>query len=369
MSSSCLSGGGRTYRLELEIVKSPSTSTRTSHTSSPSSTLSESSNSPLALSTRKPRTPRKRPNQTYDEAAALLSTVYPNIFSNKHLTKPSKFTKPRDSLLLDEPPELFLPFRVFDNSGFPLHQPVPQRPNFSNEPKVANFSGFSDRSCQTSSGEVDSQSNSMELCDEYGDNFDAESILDEEIEEGIDSIMGNLSVGNEMVDGGTGFSSIVATPGYGVGQMNPTWYGNPIGRTSGVRAFRKANEATWWNFPIVDMLQISPRLSFKTPNSTSKLSSANSEAKLKSNSKPKSSSGEKKKKKIVEKPSVELKISDSAKEKENPVPAPTSGLLLKLNYEQVLNAWSDRGLPFSDDVLGSVGNDVSVCLSSLPGQF
>uniref|UniRef100_A0A0V0H243 Putative ovule protein n=1 Tax=Solanum chacoense TaxID=4108 RepID=A0A0V0H243_SOLCH len=77
--SSCLAGGGRAaYKLDLEIIKSPSTSW-TSQSSSPSSTLSESSNSPIAISTRKPRTPRKRPNQTYNEAAALLSTVYPKI--------------------------------------------------------------------------------------------------------------------------------------------------------------------------------------------------------------------------------------------------------------------------------------------------
>ncbi|KAI5584207.1 hypothetical protein BDE02_06G065000 [Populus trichocarpa] len=141
MSSPCISGGGRTYGFDLEIVKSSSTSsTRTSHTSSPSSTISESSNSPLAISTRKSRTPRKRPNQTYNEAAALLSTAYPNIFSTKHLTKSSKFTKPQDnSLLLDQSSDLLLPFRVFDNSGFLIHQPIQGKPSYGNESRFANF--------------------------------------------------------------------------------------------------------------------------------------------------------------------------------------------------------------------------------------
>ncbi|EPS64863.1 hypothetical protein M569_09917, partial [Genlisea aurea] len=80
-------GGGTAYRLEpldLDFIKSPPSNSWLSNTSSsPSSTLSEATNSPLVISTRKPRTPRKRPNQTYNEAAAILSTVYPKIFPAK----------------------------------------------------------------------------------------------------------------------------------------------------------------------------------------------------------------------------------------------------------------------------------------------
>ncbi|KAF2309774.1 hypothetical protein GH714_005038 [Hevea brasiliensis] len=252
MSSPCLSGGSRTYGFDLERVKSPSTSTRTSQSSSPSSTISESSNSPLAITTRKPRTPRKRPNQTYNEAAALLSTAYPNIFSTKHLTKPRKFIKPhQDTLILDESsPELLWPFRVLHDSDFLLHQPIESgKPSIVNESKVANFMISCDnKSCQSG--------NSKEFCDGYQEDFDAESILDEEIEEGIDGIMGNLRVSNENAEV---WSNKDGNPmGFHFGWKFQLGIGN--GMRKGVRALRYGDEGNWWNFPIVDMLQISPRL-------------------------------------------------------------------------------------------------------------
>ncbi|KAJ6699719.1 hypothetical protein OIU79_012885 [Salix purpurea] len=379
MSSPCISGGGRTYGFDLEIVKSSSTSsTRTSHTSSPSSTLSESSNSPLAISTRKPRTPRKRPNQTYNEAAALLSTAYPNIFSTKHLTKSSKVTKPRDnSLLLDQSSDLLLPYRVFDNSGFLIHQPIQRKPSFGNESKFANFTDKS--SCQ-SSGEVDFHGNSMELCDGLDEDFDAESILDEEFEEGIDSIMGHLSVGNEMVDDVP--NAISSSFG---GQMN-SWYGNSMGYNfggksqyghgiamrRGVTALRHVDEGNWWNFPIVDMLQISPRLATATATANS-----NSGPECNSIPKPKlkvksNSRGEKKKKKMekVERPAVmeekNVKLTEENPIRENSISQSSQGLILKLNYDHVLSEWSDRGSPFSDESMGcSEGNDVSARLAQI----
>ncbi|KAJ9162786.1 hypothetical protein P3X46_022532 [Hevea brasiliensis] len=343
MSSPCLSGGSsRTYGFDLEIVKSPSTLTRTSHTSSPSSTLSESSNSPLAISTRKPRTPRKRPNQTYNEAAALLSTAYPNIFSTKDLTdNPRKFTKPhQDTLLLDESSsELLWPFRVFSDSDFLLHQPIEsEKPSLVNESKVSNFMISCDnKSCQSG--------NSMEFCDGYQEDFDAESILDEEIEEGIDSIMGNLSVSNENV--------AMNPMGFHFGGKFQLGFGNGIKK--GVRALRNGDEGNWWNFPIVDMLQISPRLN----NNNNNFKPSDSKPKVKRNS----NSGEKKKKK-VEKPAVELKNSELAKE-EKSIPQLNSGLLLKLNYDSVLDVWSDRGSPFTDDISGSEGNDVAARLAQI----
>ncbi|KAF9662963.1 hypothetical protein SADUNF_Sadunf18G0108800 [Salix dunnii] len=363
MSSPCLSGGGRTYGFDLEIVKSSSTSSRTSHTSSPSSTITESSNSPLAISTRKPRTTRKRPNQTYNEAAALLSTAYPNVFSSKHLTKSSKFTKPHDnSILLDQSPDLLLPFRVFDNSGFLLHQPIQEKPRFGNESKVANFRDKS--SCQ-SSGEVDFNGNSKELCDGFDEDFDAESILDEEIEEGIDSIMGNLSVSNEMVDEVP--NGISPSYGHGGGQMN-SWYGDSTGYNfggksqfghgmamrRGVRALRQVDEGNWWHFPIVDIPGCN---SIPKPKPKSKL-------KMKPNS-----SSEKKKKKVESPGVVEVKSEELEEEnpiKENSIPESNRRLILKLNYDNVLNAWSDRGSPFSDETMGSAeGTDVSARLAQI----
>ncbi|KAJ4833187.1 hypothetical protein Tsubulata_016058 [Turnera subulata] len=380
MSAPCLSGGTRTYGFDLEIAKSPSTS-RTSHSSSPSSTLSESSNSPLAISTRKSRTPRKRPNQTYNEAAALLSTAYPSIFSTKHLTKNpcKKFTtKPHDTLLLDEPPELLLPFRVFDNSGFPLpqQQPIREKPSFLYEPKV--------ESLMMSSGEVSSlENNSMggggESVYLEEEDFDAESILDEEIEEGIDSIMGNLCVRNEVVGESNNNN----------GQFSSSWYGNPmglqfngggIGIRRGVRALRHhVDDGNWWHFPIVDMLQISPRLLHQNNNHTSSTTSTNTQERANGNSnsnprpKLKSNPSEKKKKKVEKPPPAAAaleskKLAELAAEEENssiPESSPPGLLLLKLNYEDVLSAWSDRASPFPEESPGSEGNDVSARLAQI----
>ncbi|XP_021816022.1 protein CHLOROPLAST IMPORT APPARATUS 2-like isoform X2 [Prunus avium] len=368
--SSCFSGGGRTYAFELDIVKSPSTSTRTS-TSSPSSTLSESSNSGLAISTRKPRTPRKRPNQTYNEAAALLSTAYPNIFSTKNFRNPRKFTKPHDSFL-DQSAELLLPFRVIDDgsSGFLIGEPIGEKPSSQFEPKALN--SF-EKMCQ-SPGEFDSQancnsnSNSMEMCESYhhqDEDFDAESILDEEIEEGIDSIMGSMSVNMDSVDesnnGGGG----------GNGQMNSnpnpnssnSCYGYPMGlgfggkfefgfglRRGGVRPLRHVDDGNWWSFPTVDVLEISPRFNKSQSSSTPASASV-------------ASAGKKKKKKVEKLSVLEAKAAAELPPKEaNPIPkAEEPGLMLKLDYEDVLNAWSDKASPFSEEMPGSdvPGNDVS----------
>ncbi|XP_061361504.1 protein CHLOROPLAST IMPORT APPARATUS 2 [Gastrolobium bilobum] len=324
--SSCLSGaGGRTYGFDFEFVKSPSSSTRTSHTSSsPSSTISESSNSPLAISTRKPRTPRKRPNQTYNEAAALLSTAYPNLFSTKNLKTTGKFTKQVTDLY--DSSELLLPFRVFDTScsSFLLHQ---HKPSFPLEPKVLNLQ---EKPCQ-SPGEISSRLvNSLDLDDDCQEDFDAESILDEEIEEGIDSIMGRLD--------SNGASSHDDHPWMG--------FGGKFGlQRTAVRAFRHVDDGNWWNFPAVDILQISPKISNNPPPPPPP---------------PPAAEKKKTKKKKVEKPNV-VELKNAELPKSNP------GLLLKLNYDEVRNAWSDRGSPFADDSPASdaPGNDVTARLSQI----
>nr|DAD45945.1 TPA_asm: hypothetical protein HUJ06_004175 [Nelumbo nucifera] len=323
--SSCLSGGGRTYSFELDIIKSPSTSSRTSQSSSPSSTVSESGNSPLTISTRK-RAPRKRLNQAYNEAAALLSTIYPNIFSTKSLGKPCKHTKVYD-FFSEEPSELLPPFPGLDTAGFLLHQLAPEKPTFRIESKPAN-SG--EKPCQSPS-ENDCPVNSSSPCNEYEEDFDAESILDEEMEEGIDSIMGNLSVNNNSYDESN-------TSCYS-GQID-TCYANPtelgfggkfelgFGMVGGVRALRHVDDGDWWRFPAVDVLSISP-----------KLNRASSEKEKK-----------KKKNKVEQKEETKdsaspADTSNSNSNKSNP----KSGLSLKLNYNEVILAWSDRGSPFSDD--------------------
>ncbi|XP_059637513.1 protein CHLOROPLAST IMPORT APPARATUS 2-like [Cornus florida] len=341
--SSCLSGGGRAYGFELEIMKSPSTSSITSHSSSPSSTLSESSNSPLAISTRKPRTPRKRPNQTYNEAATLLSTAYPKIFSTKHLTKPCKFTKPLDSFL-NESPEVLLPFRVIDNSCFLLHQPIQEKRTFQIEPKAVNSC---EKRCH-SPVENDFHSNSLDLCSGYEDDFDAESILDEEIEEGIDSIMGNLCVTNGESNANCYGGHTNTCHGLPLGLGFGRKFDLGFGMRRGVRALRNVDEGDWWKFPTVDVLDISPKFTKvsveKKKKKIEKPTDSKSSEFLKGNSTPKSPMD-----------------NSSASAKSNP------GLLLKLNYDDVLNAWSDRESPFSDEVPGSglPGNDVNARLAQI----
>ncbi|XP_058113608.1 protein CHLOROPLAST IMPORT APPARATUS 2-like isoform X2 [Magnolia sinica] len=313
--SSCLSGGGRAYGFDLEIVKPPSPSTYSSHSSSPSSTISESSNSPLAISTRKPRTPRKRPNQTYTEAAALLSTIYPSIFSTKHLQKPCKHMKSYDSF--SESSELLPPFPAFDNPGFPL-QPIPEKPTFRIAPRPAN-SG--EKSCHGPS-EIDFRPNSPARCDGYEEDFDAGLILDE-VDEGIDSIMGNLSMCNESYSDSNDCS----------GQTND-WCGNPMGLGFGgrfevgvgfggnVRALRHVEDEDWWRNPTVEVINILPKF--------------------------KSCEKKKKKKKVEEDELKDLK----------------SGLCLKLNYEDVLSAWSDRS-PFSDQISMATGSTADAIISTM----
>lgn len=340
--SSCLSGtGGRTYGLDLDIVKSPPCSwSRTSQTqtsSSPSSTISESTNSPLTISTTKPRTPRKRPNQTYNEAATLLSTAYPNLFSNPNLkshtnhSNNNKFTKlpSSEKTYESDSSQLLLPFRVFDtSSSFLLHGPLQNhRPNFPSEPKPV-------KPCHCQSpGEISSMVNSLELNDDI--DFDTESILDEEIEQGIDSIMG--STVQEEED-----SNAVSSHHPWIGFGGKFDFRLGLQRT-GVRALRHVDEGNWWNFPAVDILKISPKICSVGEKSAAPVTD------------------KKKKKKVV---TVEKHNEELLKETE--LPKRKTGLLLKLNYEGVRNAWSDKGTPFADDspISDAPGNDVNVCFSS-----
>ncbi|KAL2945613.1 Protein CHLOROPLAST IMPORT APPARATUS 2 [Bienertia sinuspersici] len=343
--SSCLSGGGRApYALDLDIIKSPSTSIRTSHSSSPSSTISESSNSPIAISTRKPRTPRKRPNQTYNEAAALLSTAYPKIFSAKDI-KPCKFIKPHEysSFTFEEnSDELLLPF--------PIEKPTFQIDSTAYE-----------KPCSDDMDEIGCQTNYSKLCDGYED-FDAESILDEEIEEGvIDNIMGDTNMcddGESATCSNSGAGPVSFCYGYpvglglGLGLGGRFDFGFGLMKGGVAKAFRNNDdEGDWWRFPAVDVGEISPRLHKPPPkkeNSTPASKSSSALSKENSTSSLKSS-------------------STSSKENSVPISKSSPGVLLKLNYDDVLSAWSDRGSPFSDDIVGSEysGSDALATLAQI----
>ncbi|KAK6783879.1 hypothetical protein RDI58_017333 [Solanum bulbocastanum] len=370
--SSCLAGGGRAaYKLDLEIIKSPSTSW-TSQSSSPSSTLSESSNSPIAISTRKPRTPRKRPNQTYNEAAALLSTVYPKIFSTKHLTKPCKFTKPHYPFSY-ESSDLVVPYQIVENSGFLLHPPLIEKPNCVIEHKSVSSC---EKPCQ-SPGEIDSKgSSSLDVCEEFQEDFDAESILDEEIEEGvIDNIMGKLRVENEVKNESI-FSYSYSHSKRHQNNSGGTCYGFPIGlgfengyqhydfgiMRGGVRPLRNVDDGdNWWRYTSsVNVIDITPK--FSKPPIEKKKKKVERLVELRGGAETSSA-----KDNSITKKTNKENSNQSIKEEVFDIPKPKSELLLKLNFDDVLNAWSDKESPFSDDIQGSdaAGNDVQARLAQI----
>lgn len=337
--SSCLSS--RAYGFDLENIVKPSSSTtttttssRTSHSSSPSSTLSESSNSLLAVSTRKPRTPRKRPNQTYNEAAALLSTACPTIFSiTKKCNKESKLPK-KKTFFFNETPELLLPFPV------------------SEKPVKAKPSGAIDHG----SLNCVSNSSSVEFSEEYQD-FDTESILDEEIEEGIDGIIGKCN-SNSIVEGDRisnekpcfsldfdfkynyNYNTCYGYPlGLGLGGNLEFNFG--FGLRNGVRALKNVDEGNWWRVPAVNMMNVSP----------------SPPALMKSKKVPVV-----KKKKVEDLMKLEPELGNLADKDESLSLDESPRLLLKLNYNEVLNAWADKGSPLPEELSGSEspGGDIHV---------
>ncbi|XP_076934158.1 protein CHLOROPLAST IMPORT APPARATUS 2-like [Bidens hawaiensis] len=339
MSSSILTGAtGRAYGFDIEnVIKSPSmTSSRTSHSSSPSSTISESSNSPITISNRKPRTPRKRPNQTYNEAAVLLSIACPKVFSTKNLTNNnstlSKCTAqnrlPFNGLqngnpFCDPPPELLFPFPVVENS---TRNPVSTKPGLAFGSKNAGChrvpNGIEFRSHDSDSNSI----NSME--------FDTESMLDEEIEEGIDGIMGVSSNNPSSNDNDSCFDSNTCY-GYpmGLGFGGNLEFNFGFGMKNGIKALKNNNN--WWNIPAVTVVDVSP-VPVKVKNIPV----------------------EKKKKRVEElmrRPELELGNGNQGEGyfgQEN-----NNNKLLKLNYDDVLSAWSDKGSPLPEEVSGSESAD------------
>nr|XP_043619540.1 protein CHLOROPLAST IMPORT APPARATUS 2-like [Erigeron canadensis] len=319
--SSCLSSRACGFDVE-HMLKWPCTimsSRTTSNSSSPSSTLSESSNSPIGISTRKPRTPRKRPNQTYNEAAALLSMACPNIFSTKYLTKRTTNLPNITRLHLNEEPELIWSFQAVENSGFLLGPRVIEKPGLVTGPKVVSLSP------NAGEGETDPSCVCVDLSDECLDDFDTESLLDEEIELGIDSIMGDSKLNEENNELGNN-----------IAYDYNTCYGYPVGLgfglVNGVRALRKGGERSWCSVPLVNVVNLSTSVVMTKGE--------------------KSAVGKKMKKKKVENL---MKL-----EKGNVKPENGHGLGLKLNYDDVLNAWSDKELPMPEELSQSSSSGVDI---------
>ncbi|KAL9254649.1 CHLOROPLAST IMPORT APPARATUS 2-like protein [Drosera capensis] len=332
--NSCLrGGGGATYRLDLDIIKpSPSPAATLMRTcqspmQSPSSTISGLSDSAECISTRKPRSARKRLNQKYNEAAALLSSACPKVFSSRHILKPCRFRKTASefaSLEEAESAEVLVTFPGFD-----------ERQSFQFEPKVIIGSPTNPLNCI----------NLCNVCDLKGDDddLDTESILDEEIEEGIDSIMGSMIVSFEEANLGDETRSNLC---YGYPLMG---FGFDFGfrfMSRRMSAFRNVDHEGD-SFPFVNIGEISPRFQ------------------------PKSCTQKKQKKKKVEdiiKSASQCAYPNSpSPSSEDPAPEVSDSprLLLKLNYNEVLMAWLDRGSPFSDRNLGAGGLDSKARLGQI----
>lgn len=227
--------------------------------------------------------------------------------------------------MLLEPSDLLTPLRIIDNSCFLLHPPIQERPHSSIELKCESLF---EKPCQ-SPGEINSQPSPFE---DNQEDFDAESILDEETEEGIDSIMGNLSVSNDSIDESNASNTM---------QMNTFCYGYPVGLGFGfgfgmrreLKAMKNVDEGgDWWRFPAVNMLDLTPKVA-KSPvekkkRKVKKMASIKNLESVKKNS---------------------ISMADISSAEEGPIPQANGGLLLKLNYDDVLSEWSDKGSPFSGD--------------------
>lgn len=276
MPASLGGGGGRSFGLRL------------SSSSSQSSTLTELSTYSSRISTKGRRTPRKRPNQRYHEAAALLSTANPKLFSPDNVTKLCIHTMPFSSF--SNYPD-FLP--TIADTTFLTNQP--EKYSFRIDPKQV-------KSSSISLGEPGSPGF-------LDDGFDAESILDGEIEEGIDSIMGSLNLTNHEETMNSNTQHLM---------------GLTLSGEDGLRALRRTGEGEQWSSPRVAMRDIIPK--FKA------ISTIISSDKKKS-----------KKKREIEEEANEFSTTSKSMEKLS------SNLLLKLNYEEVVKEWSGRGTIFSDD--------------------
>uniref|UniRef100_A0A0E0LF70 CCT domain-containing protein n=1 Tax=Oryza punctata TaxID=4537 RepID=A0A0E0LF70_ORYPU len=384
MASSCIPTG---LRLDLEMVKaaaappggaaaaaagahsSPLRAAAAAH-SSASSTLSEasksSSSSVASLSLKRARTPRKRPNQTYNEAAALLASMYPSVFP---VSKGCAETAPPRLLglataLADDPScsDLLPPFPVLGNgsAAYLLRDtpptptprcPVPIKSCSSPAPVSSVFREFRDAAPSPGTPEADATDDDDlgELDFEDEDGFDADSFLavDDGVAEGIDSIMGKLSMEKNSAAASradTVLSTAAIHPylrslmvlglGFRQGRLN-----------TGQALKRHDDESDWWMCPAIPVKEIAappaPSVAVPLPASDKK----------KKKSKKKSL-------KEIERENViavgQCKFGDEGTlgfdhgdAGISALKDPKIGLGLNLNTEEVLKAWCNRGSVFA----------------------
>ncbi|XP_066321239.1 protein CHLOROPLAST IMPORT APPARATUS 2 isoform X1 [Miscanthus floridulus] len=397
MSSSCIPTG---LRLDLDMVKaaaSPgahSSPLRPVH-SSPSSTLSEASNassSATSVSLKRARAPRKRPNQAYNEAAALLASIHPSVFPVKKSPKTGPPRPPSRQLsglaaAFDASSDLLPLLPVLADSAFllrdmpapspsPQPQPQPQSPSSAKNcsspaPVSSAFRDFRDPAPSPASPDtVD--------VDELGEiDFDAESILDVDeaaagaAAEGLDGIMGSIAVESNNT-ATTSDDSILSSSGIHpylrslmvVGLAGRFELG--LGFRHGARPNlnralkRRDDDGAWWMWPAVPVkdLTIAPPTPPAPPASNAAMPQATAAPEKKKSKKKKVVKVEK----IMAKGKEELPNAKCKEEADGsvdtangdgdadsaPTKAPKTGLGLKLDADEVLKAWSDKGSMFAE---------------------
>ncbi|WVZ78664.1 hypothetical protein U9M48_026343 [Paspalum notatum var. saurae] len=370
MASSCIPAG---LRLDLEMAKTAA-APRPAHSAASSTLSAEASNasssssatsSVASLSLKRPRTPRKRPSQTYNEAAALLASMYPSVFP---AARGPEAAPPRllglASALADDPAcsDLLPPFPVPDQAAFLLRdlQPPPPATPRSPAPAPAKscpspsavssvFSEFRDPAPSPGTPEDAAASDGLgELDFDDDDSFDTDSILcgvDESAAEGIDGIMGKLSMENNGV--AAAVSSVVNSSDLPRSKIHPYLRSLMVLGLSFRHDQRIIDQALkrhsvhpeWWMCPAIPVKDISP-----APLPLVGTAAASEKKKSK-----KKSLGT-----IYEESVPEFPANGDI----GALALPETGLGLSLNTERVLKAWHGRGPVFAD------GNASDLPLSS-----
>lgn len=382
MTSSCIPTG---LRLDLDMVKAGAA--HSSSSASPSSTLSEaSSSSATSVSLKRARAPRKRPNQAYNEAAALLASIHPSVFPVK---KSPKTASQRSSSALAfvsgsgaAASDLLPPLPVLADAAFLLRDspPPPPPPDAkhcsSPAPVSSAFREFRDPAPSPASpeaGAADEEPGELDFDDDAC--FDAESILldaDEAAVDGIDGIMGSLTM-----EGGAGISddSVLSSSGIhpylrslmvvGLAGRFELGLGSGSSRHGGARpnlnrALKRRDDddggAAWWMWPAVPVKDITV-----APPPTPAPQQQPAAATMPEPAPEKKKS---KKKKVVKLEKVMMAKENEKCEEEAadgttvdgngdddcaaPTKAPKTGLGLKLDADDVLKEWSGKGSMFAE---------------------
>lgn len=357
MASSCIPAGG--IRLpDLEMVKaappahSAASSTLSEASSASAVSSSATSSSVASLSLKRPRTPRKRSSQTYNEAAALLASMYPSVFPVAVGGAAPRRLLGLASALADDSScsDLLPPFPVPDGHAAFLLRDLPPPPPLTPRIPAAEsclspaavssvFSEFRDPapSPATPDDAAAAPDEHSDLGFDDDDGFDADSILcgvDQSAAEGIDGIMGKLSMENNgaSVSGSSVDSNM---PG---SKMHPYLrnlmvLGLSFRQDQNIiinQALKRHSvDPEWWMCPAIPVKDITP-----APPPSVAMAKVTDKKKTK-----KKSLGT-----IYEEGSPEPANGDE----DGALALPETGLGLSLNTDGVLKAWCGRGSAFAD---------------------